>query len=70
MIGYNSFKNDTNQKYAVFWNIQEILNLMDTEIFQFGQRGAEKNKFKDFFNLISKSSTFGWITAFLIFWGE
>ena len=42
---------------------------MDTEIFQFGQRGVEKIEFKDL-KLISKSLLFSHITALLIFLGE
>ena len=36
------------QKLGVFWRIQEILYLIGTKILEFGQRGADKIRFKDF----------------------
>ena len=40
----------------MFWKVHEILCLIGTKIFEFGQKEAEKIEFKDT-NLISESVT-------------
>ena len=47
----------------MFWRVQEIFILMGTKIFQIGQRGAEKMKFKNF-KLCSKKDSFHWFFVF------